>query len=214
MIISVIGGVILLSFGDPSDRHPRPLAFRFESAGRAAGLRDCREPATAGAAGAQRVRAVERDRAVLMILAYGYPIGQFFFLKQHSVPAVAVTSQSDSSGTTVMVREQGPLKLDNPWPRIAWGSMAVVFVVSFLIGFFVLGRFQQNGPTLGSWAAFCRAIGLSCRQRAGKRSHNRHNERRRELPGPETRWRESSPATNSTAPSSRSIAAPAMASVA
>jgi cytochrome c oxidase subunit 1 len=30
--------------------------------------------------------------AVLMILAYGYPIGQFFFLKQHSVPAVAVTS--------------------------------------------------------------------------------------------------------------------------
>jgi cytochrome c oxidase subunit 1 len=36
--------------------------------------------------------------AVLMILAYGYPIGQFFFMKRHSVPAVAVTSQSDSSG--------------------------------------------------------------------------------------------------------------------
>jgi cytochrome c oxidase subunit 1 len=36
--------------------------------------------------------------AVLMILAYGYPIGQFFFLKQHSVPAVGVTSQSDSGG--------------------------------------------------------------------------------------------------------------------
>jgi cytochrome c oxidase subunit 1 len=35
---------------------------------------------------------------VLMILAYGYPIGQFFFLKQHSVPAVAVTSQPDSNG--------------------------------------------------------------------------------------------------------------------
>jgi cytochrome c553 len=60
-----------------------------------------------------------------------------------------------------MVREQGPFKLNNPWPRIAWGSMTVVFVVSFLIGFFVLGRFQQNGPTLGGWAAFCRAIGLS-----------------------------------------------------
>ena len=27
---------------------------------------------------------------VLMILAYGYPIGQFFFLKPHSVPAVEV----------------------------------------------------------------------------------------------------------------------------
>jgi cytochrome c oxidase subunit 1 len=36
--------------------------------------------------------------AVLMILAYGYPIGQFFFMKRHSVPAVAVTSPSDSSG--------------------------------------------------------------------------------------------------------------------
>lgn len=32
--------------------------------------------------------------AVLMVVAYGYPIGQFFFMKQHSVPAVAVLSQS------------------------------------------------------------------------------------------------------------------------
>jgi cytochrome c oxidase subunit I len=37
--------------------------------------------------------------AVLMILAYGYPIGQFFFMKRHSVPAVAVTSQTDSIWT-------------------------------------------------------------------------------------------------------------------
>jgi cytochrome c oxidase subunit I len=36
--------------------------------------------------------------AVLMIVAYGYPIGQFFFLKQHSVPAVEVTSQPDTIG--------------------------------------------------------------------------------------------------------------------
>jgi cytochrome c oxidase subunit 1 len=36
--------------------------------------------------------------AVLMIVAYGYPIGQFFLLKQHSVPAVEVTSQSDAKG--------------------------------------------------------------------------------------------------------------------
>jgi cytochrome c oxidase subunit I len=33
---------------------------------------------------------------VLMVVAYGYPVGQFFFLKQHSVPAVAVTSQANS----------------------------------------------------------------------------------------------------------------------
>jgi hypothetical protein len=31
-----------------------------------------------------------------MVVAYGYPIGQFFFLKQHSVPAIEVTSQSNS----------------------------------------------------------------------------------------------------------------------
>ena len=30
----------------------------------------------------------------LMIAAYGYPIGQFFFLKAHKVPAIEVTSQS------------------------------------------------------------------------------------------------------------------------
>jgi cytochrome c oxidase subunit I len=35
---------------------------------------------------------------VLMVVAYGYPIGQFFFLKQHSVPAVAVSSPSDPKG--------------------------------------------------------------------------------------------------------------------
>jgi len=32
--------------------------------------------------------------AVLMIVAYGYPIGQFFFMKQHSVPAVAIVSHA------------------------------------------------------------------------------------------------------------------------
>jgi cytochrome c oxidase subunit I len=36
--------------------------------------------------------------AVLMVLAYGYPIGQFFFLKPHSVPAIGITSQFDSGG--------------------------------------------------------------------------------------------------------------------
>jgi cytochrome c oxidase subunit 1 len=35
---------------------------------------------------------------VLMVVAYGYPIGQFFFLKQHSVPAVEVTSQFNLKG--------------------------------------------------------------------------------------------------------------------
>jgi cytochrome c553 len=39
--------------------------------------------------------------------------------------------------------------------------VAAVFIASFLIGFLVLGRIQQNGPVLGGWAAFCRAIGIS-----------------------------------------------------
>ena len=59
-----------------------------------------------------------------------------------------------------MAEKQAPRKPSDPWSRIAWGSLAVIVIVSFLIGFLVLGRFQQNGPTLGSWAAFCRAIGL------------------------------------------------------
>lgn len=35
---------------------------------------------------------------VLMLVAYGYPIGQFFFLKGHSVPAVEVTRGSVFNG--------------------------------------------------------------------------------------------------------------------
>jgi cytochrome c oxidase subunit 1 len=36
--------------------------------------------------------------AVLMIAAYGYPIGQFFFLKSHNVPAVQVTAPASTGG--------------------------------------------------------------------------------------------------------------------
>jgi len=60
-----------------------------------------------------------------------------------------------------MIREQGLFTRNNPWSRIAWGSTAAVFIASFLIGFVVLGRFQQNGPVLGGWAAFCHALGLT-----------------------------------------------------
>jgi len=34
--------------------------------------------------------------AVMMVVTYGYPIGQFFFLKSHSVPAVEATSQESA----------------------------------------------------------------------------------------------------------------------
>ncbi len=69
-----------------------------------------------------------------------------------------------------MVREQGPFKLNHPWSGIAWGTIAVVCIVSFLLGFLVLGRFQVNGPTLGTWAAICRAIGLTADQPPGRRA--------------------------------------------
>jgi cytochrome c oxidase subunit I len=35
---------------------------------------------------------------VLMIITYGYPIGQFFVLKQHAVPAVEVMGQLSPVG--------------------------------------------------------------------------------------------------------------------
>src|SRR5208283_2998360 len=64
-------------------------------------------------------------------------------------------------GATVMGRDQGPFKLDNPWSRIGWWSAAAVVGVSFFLGFVVLGRYQENGPTLDTWSAICRAIGLT-----------------------------------------------------
>lgn len=60
-----------------------------------------------------------------------------------------------------MGRDQGPFKLDNPWPRIGWWSAAALVGVSFVLGFVVLGRYQQNGPTLDTWGAICRAVGLT-----------------------------------------------------
>ncbi len=35
---------------------------------------------------------------MLMVVAYGYPIGQFFFLKAHAVPAIGVTGQAAAMG--------------------------------------------------------------------------------------------------------------------
>jgi cytochrome c553 len=59
-----------------------------------------------------------------------------------------------------MVHEQGPFKLENPWPRIGWWSTAGLLAVAVVLGFVVLGREQQNGPALGTWTAICRALGI------------------------------------------------------
>jgi len=60
-----------------------------------------------------------------------------------------------------MARDRGPFKLDSPWPRIAWWSTAGLLAISVVLGFIVLGREQQNGPTLGTWNAICRALGIT-----------------------------------------------------
>jgi cytochrome c553 len=60
-----------------------------------------------------------------------------------------------------MGRDQGPFKLDNPWPRIGWWSAAMLVGVSVVLGFVVLAPYQQNGPTLDTWSAICRAFGIT-----------------------------------------------------
>jgi cytochrome c553 len=60
-----------------------------------------------------------------------------------------------------MSRDQGPFRLDNPWSLIGWWFTAAVIGISFVFGFAVLARYQQSGPTLGTWAAICRAIGIT-----------------------------------------------------
>jgi cytochrome c553 len=67
-----------------------------------------------------------------------------------------------------MAAEKAPLsENDSSWSRISWSLLAGVFIVFFLIGFVVLGRFQQNGPTLKPWASICRALGLTTADRPG-----------------------------------------------
>jgi hypothetical protein len=47
-----------------------------------------------------------------------------------------------------MSRDQSPFRLDNPWPRIGWWFTAGLVSVSFVLGFVVLARYQQDGSVL------------------------------------------------------------------
>jgi cytochrome c553 len=60
-----------------------------------------------------------------------------------------------------MVREQGPFKLDNPWPRIGWLMAAGVIVTGGILGFVVLGSQHQNQPGIDTWTAICRSLGIA-----------------------------------------------------
>jgi cytochrome c oxidase subunit I len=98
VILSVIGGFILLSsaillivilirshFGDRTAKEPIRYALAVNP--------PVRVPPALNGFGLWNAIVL-----VLMFLAYGYPIGQFFFLKQHAVPAVAETTLSGITG--------------------------------------------------------------------------------------------------------------------
>jgi cytochrome c553 len=60
-----------------------------------------------------------------------------------------------------MARDHGAFRLHNPWPEIVWGMVASVVVVSAVLGFGVLSRYQLNDPTLDLWSAICRGLGIT-----------------------------------------------------
>jgi cytochrome c553 len=60
-----------------------------------------------------------------------------------------------------MTHDQGALKPDYPWSQIGWISFAVIMVVSSLLGFVVLSRYQLNGEPLDIWGAICRGLGIA-----------------------------------------------------
>jgi len=52
-------------------------------------------------------------------------------------------------------------ELERSWTRIGWMSFAVIIVVSSLLGFVVLSRYQPNDEPLDVWGAICRGLGIS-----------------------------------------------------
>jgi cytochrome c553 len=60
-----------------------------------------------------------------------------------------------------MVRNQGALRLDNPWSRIGWISFAAIVLASSLLGFVILSRYQANSEPLDIWGAICRGLGIT-----------------------------------------------------
>jgi cytochrome c553 len=61
----------------------------------------------------------------------------------------------------VMAAEERPFKAHNPWPRIGWLTTVIVSSVSLVLGFLILGPYQQNGPPLDTWDAICRSLGIT-----------------------------------------------------
>jgi cytochrome c553 len=50
---------------------------------------------------------------------------------------------------------------DNPWPKIGWGVTAVIMVLSAVLGFDLLDRYQPDAAPLDFWSAICRGLGVA-----------------------------------------------------
>jgi cytochrome c553 len=61
----------------------------------------------------------------------------------------------------MMVRDQGALRLDNPWPRIGWISCIAILFIASVLAFVVLSRYQLNEEPLDLWSAICRGLGIT-----------------------------------------------------
>ena len=57
--------------------------------------------------------------------------------------------------------ERGSSSTYNPWPMIGWGTAAAIMIVSAVLGFGFLPRYQQGGPDLSLWNAICRGLGIT-----------------------------------------------------
>jgi cytochrome c553 len=60
-----------------------------------------------------------------------------------------------------MTQDPGSLRPDYPWTQIGWISFAVIMVVSSLLGFVILSRYQLNAEPLDIWGAICRGLGIT-----------------------------------------------------
>jgi mono/diheme cytochrome c family protein len=60
-----------------------------------------------------------------------------------------------------MARDQATSELNDPWPKVGWAMVVGTIVVSAILGFGILSRYQQDAPTLDLWNAICRGLGIS-----------------------------------------------------
>jgi cytochrome c553 len=60
-----------------------------------------------------------------------------------------------------MTERDSGSKRDDPWPWIGLLCLGGLIVVSVVLGFLVLPRYQQNGPTFDIWNAICRGLGIT-----------------------------------------------------